>query len=155
MVRVILSFELMVFPSFCRQRQQRPVLKLDSVPLMGLVVLTGTLVVMAVTVMISPLLLLTRTLIGVRLTQLISSVLISLGCGKGPKGASGREKDSADKRGAGEGEGGPKRQMALRREADANINQIEGKLENGVLTLTMPKIETKPKNKNVRQIDVA
>ncbi|KAK7315401.1 hypothetical protein VNO77_33947 [Canavalia gladiata] len=38
---------------------------------------------------------------------------------------------------------------------DANAGQIGCTLENGVLTLTVPKLEMKPENKNVRQIDVA
>ncbi|XP_020224476.1 16.9 kDa class I heat shock protein 3 [Cajanus cajan] len=38
---------------------------------------------------------------------------------------------------------------------DANADQIGCTLENGVLTITVPKLETVPENKNVRQIDVA
>ncbi|XP_027358979.1 16.9 kDa class I heat shock protein 3-like [Abrus precatorius] len=38
---------------------------------------------------------------------------------------------------------------------DANSEQIGCTLENGVLTVTVPKIETKPENKNVRLINVA
>lgn len=37
---------------------------------------------------------------------------------------------------------------------DANPNQISCTLENGVLNVTVPKVEKKPENKNVRQIDV-
>ncbi|RDX69565.1 18.2 kDa class I heat shock protein, partial [Mucuna pruriens] len=38
---------------------------------------------------------------------------------------------------------------------DANADQIGCSLENGVLTVTVPKVEIKPENRNVRQIDVA
>ncbi|KAL2335003.1 hypothetical protein Fmac_016216 [Flemingia macrophylla] len=38
---------------------------------------------------------------------------------------------------------------------DANADQITCKLENGVLTVNVPKVETMPQNKNVRLIDVA
>ncbi|TKY46518.1 17.5 kDa class I heat shock protein [Spatholobus suberectus] len=38
---------------------------------------------------------------------------------------------------------------------DTNTDQIGCTLENEVLTLTVPKMETKLENKNVRQIDVA